>query len=197
MELKFGDEIIKPIKNFEKYGISNKGYVYRNLHKGLLEDTYKEFRLKTFIDKNGLHKVQLSNKNKKKVFYIHRLVAEYFIPNPHNYKYVIHLDQNKNNNSVNNLKWTNTPIKKTRNKIINQKILELYKSGKTPYAISKLLNISIGKVMKEIGKKDILSITIKPDLKENLIKISEKKGIPISLLIEKLILKYIKEEANE
>jgi len=36
---------------------------------------------------------------------IHRLVAETFIPNPHNYNSVDHKDRNKHNNHVSNLEW--------------------------------------------------------------------------------------------
>lgn len=36
---------------------------------------------------------------------IHRLVALTYIPNPHNYRVVRHLDNNKLNNHVSNLKW--------------------------------------------------------------------------------------------
>lgn len=37
--------------------------------------------------------------------YAHKLVAEYFIPNPNNYTYVHHIDGNKLNNNVINLEW--------------------------------------------------------------------------------------------
>lgn len=36
---------------------------------------------------------------------IHRLVAETFIPNPNGYKEVDHIDHNKQNNHVSNLRW--------------------------------------------------------------------------------------------
>ena len=39
-------------------------------------------------------------------FFRHRLVAIHFIPNPHNYSEVNHLDLNIDNNHVSNLEWT-------------------------------------------------------------------------------------------
>lgn len=37
--------------------------------------------------------------------YIHRLVAQAFIPNPDNLPCVNHKDENPNNNNVDNLEW--------------------------------------------------------------------------------------------
>ena len=48
----------------------------------------------------GLHK-----DCKTKMHYVHRLVAEAFIPNPLNLPVVHHKDDNKQNNCVDNLKW--------------------------------------------------------------------------------------------
>lgn len=36
---------------------------------------------------------------------LHVILAHCFIPNPNNYKYVNHIDQNKSNNDLTNLEW--------------------------------------------------------------------------------------------
>lgn len=61
--------------------------------------------LKPNIMKIGYVSVQLSKNGKAKLHLVHRLVAEAFIPNPHEYKYVNHKDEDKTNNNVSNLEW--------------------------------------------------------------------------------------------
>lgn len=41
----------------------------------------------------------------KKMYYVHRLVAMAFLPNPNNYPMVNHKDENSSNNNVDNLEW--------------------------------------------------------------------------------------------
>lgn len=56
--------------------------------------------------KKGYIIIKLYNKfHKSKTYPIHRLVAQSFIPNPENLPQVNHKDENKENNSVNNLEW--------------------------------------------------------------------------------------------
>lgn len=47
-----------------------------------------------------------SDKGKKNCK-VHRLVAEAYIPNPDSLEQVNHKDENKKNNSINNLEWCN------------------------------------------------------------------------------------------
>ena len=101
-------EIWKQVKDNSKYEISNFGrvrslYIWNiNTKKYELRD--KPLILKTQIYK-GYEKLRLSKDTKKPIKYIHRLVAEAFIPNPNNYKEVNHIDSNSLNNKVDNLEW--------------------------------------------------------------------------------------------
>jgi len=54
---------------------------------------------------NGYFHVGLLRDGKRKNFYVHRLVAETFLPNPKGLPEVNHLDGNKLNNHVENLEW--------------------------------------------------------------------------------------------
>ena len=48
---------------------------------------------------------ETGNKASRKIYQLHRLVAEVFIPNPDNLPQVNHIDGNKDNNCVSNLEW--------------------------------------------------------------------------------------------
>tara|TARA_R110000787_G_scaffold4202_3_gene16279 strand:+ start:101 stop:559 length:459 start_codon:yes stop_codon:yes gene_type:complete len=61
--------------------------------------------LKQMIDKDGYKRIHLNNKNGKKNFSVHRLVAEHYIPNPENKPVVDHINHIINDNKVENLRW--------------------------------------------------------------------------------------------
>ena len=91
------------------YIIYNNGIIYST---NRIVDTttgYKRFLeskiKKTTTEKNGYERVGLYINKKIKFFYIHRLVAMAYIPNPYNLPLVNHIDKNRKNNNVSNLEW--------------------------------------------------------------------------------------------
>lgn len=103
----------KDIKGYEgKYQISNTGEVKSlKYHRGQKEKLLKQ---RAVIKSNGRQRynyVMLSKDNHIKCVHIHRLVAEYFVPNdaPETKIYVNHKDGNKQNNHYSNLEWV-TPL---------------------------------------------------------------------------------------
>ena len=84
------------IKDFENYLIDEEGQIF-----SLLSHKF----LKHNIKKDGYHEVSLYKDGKKITKKVHRLVAECFLPNPNNYPEVNHKDENKDNNTLNNLEW--------------------------------------------------------------------------------------------
>lgn len=54
----------------------------------------------------GYMAVQTKTEGKRATLYIHRLVAQAFIPRPPHCNEINHLDGNKKNNSLQNLEWT-------------------------------------------------------------------------------------------
>lgn len=102
-------EIWKSVNGYEGYyEISNLGNV-RSLDRIIfLGNSFKLKRGKKLTINNAgsnYSHVQLSKNNKIKRKYIHRLVAEAFIPNPFNKKEVNHINENKRDNRVVNLEW--------------------------------------------------------------------------------------------
>ena len=117
------NEIWKDIEGFEGlYQVSNFGNVKCLEHKcpGRYKDkprTVKEHLMKQTKGNKGYMYVILSNCDRGKTFLVHRLVAKAFIPNPDNNPVVNHKDENKENNSVENLEWCTSLYNNTYNDI--------------------------------------------------------------------------------
>lgn len=99
-------EIWKNVNEYEElYQVSNLGNVKRIRFINFRSNYLKNKLLKPIKHKNGYLVVGLTKNGKTKIKAIHRLVAQTFIDNPKNKKYVNHIDGNKQNNKVDNLEW--------------------------------------------------------------------------------------------
>ena len=101
-----GNEVWKDVVGYEGlYQVSNKGNVYSVERKDSRGNKCGGRVLRPSYDKDGYLQVQLYKNGKVKGKYIHRLVAEAFIPNPKSFLEINHLDEVKDNNELSNLEW--------------------------------------------------------------------------------------------
>ena len=152
------EEIWCPINGYEGlYGVSDQGRV-KSLKFG------KERILKPVLTPKGYLQVNLYKNGEMKTYRIHRLVAQTFILNPQNLTDVNQKDENKENNSVQNLEWCDRKYNTnygTRNQRVSEKntngkrskpVLQYTKSGvfvrewKSTRDVQRNLNYSQGHI---------------------------------------------------
>lgn len=150
------DEAYKPIKDFPYYVIGRDGSVWSNYG---FHWTKLALRLK-----RGYNVILLHNNNQLEYIRVHRLLAEAFIPNPDNLPCVLHYNDIRSDNRIENLRWgtqkenSADAIRNGKLKSIPQQIRNEIRQVKkdnpkvSGYALSKHFGVSrkaVYKILKE------------------------------------------------
>lgn len=112
-------EVWKNVLGYEGlYQVSNLGRV-----KSLVRPYRNEERILKQKDNGfGYLYVTLCKNGKMKNYRVNRLVALTYVPNPHNYKFVDHINGNKTDNRVENLRWVESYDENVRNEITHYRM---------------------------------------------------------------------------
>ncbi len=92
-------EEFKIIDNYDNYEVSSQGNVRNSKTKRILKPS---------LNRGGYLQIVLCKNSKLKTLPVHRLTAIAFIPNPENKINIDHIDNNRLNNNVDNLRWATT-----------------------------------------------------------------------------------------
>ena len=84
------------IQGYPNYRIYDDGRVWSKVSNRFLKHT---------LLTNGYFVTGMKNDCPRKLMYIHRLLAIHYIPNPENKPTVDHIDRNRTNNRLSNLRW--------------------------------------------------------------------------------------------
>ena len=90
--------MLKKIVGYERYYVNENGEVF-SVKKN------KTIKICQWLGTTGYYKVCLHKNNKRYEHYVHRLVAEAFVPNPSNLPQVMHKNDVKTDCRAENLTW--------------------------------------------------------------------------------------------
>jgi hypothetical protein len=87
---------MKQINDYPNYVIYENGTIYSKKRKKFLKQQ---------LNHKGYPVLKLCNNGISKEFFVHRLIAQHYLPNPNNKPQVNHIDGIKTNNTISNLEW--------------------------------------------------------------------------------------------
>jgi hypothetical protein len=164
------------IPNFPDYTIDKKGEVMNKI----------SGRIKKHSIVSGYSCVRLTKDRKTHVLRLHILLANIFLPNPHVYLSVRHVDGNKFNNNLSNLMWFKTKLSCKNN---TGDISENIRLGYAKVPFFKTYIIYTYGVVTCAVTGSILSTFLKNDFRYVELKRGKyTKILPISVLLAKLFI---------
>lgn len=129
----------RPIEGYENYSVSNTGLV-KNTKSG------RVLALKTTHD--GYYVVNLCSHGEQKTVKVHRLVAIAFIPNPEKLYAVDHINLNKFDNRVENLRWLS--IADNNRVYRKEQLSEEKKEKRNDVSRKKVICVESGKIYRSL-----------------------------------------------
>jgi hypothetical protein len=125
-----------PVKGYEGlYEVSSDGRLRSLNYRGVKG---RVGEISSYPDSDGYLQVRLWKDQKPRYRKVHRLVAEAFIPNPHEFPQINHKDEGKANNSIDNLEWCTARYNVnygTRNERSKESISKANLNGKLSKAV--------------------------------------------------------------
>ena len=155
-----GKETLVSINNASYYMVSNYGNV-KSIDRTIVRKDGKKYLykgqiLKQQINNQGYSQISIVyDDGKYRTIHVHRLVAEYFVPNPNSLPEVNHKDENKQNNYDWNLEWCNRGYNinygNRNNKVSNKlskkvRCIETGITYKSLHEASKINNIGVNMI---------------------------------------------------
>jgi hypothetical protein len=123
-------EIWKPVVGYEGvYEVSNKGRIksVERIVDAKNHKIHKRESIRNLKIHNGYYYITLSKNSKNETLAVHRIVAMAFLDKPNEKNHIDHINTNRLDNRVENLKWC-TRLENARNPITRQNVILAHKN---------------------------------------------------------------------